>query len=461
MDKESLDVNFKRNSFKNKISKYRAEFSRKASTSYLPFYKKNKKAILILSAAAALIIILILTSMGSAETTIPLYKVKKDKFLVSITESGELRAKNSISISTPRIRGNLKIVFLEPEGNYIKAGAVVAKFDPTEAINNLKEAEAKLEIALSEKEKLNANQKSQMTRLESDLKSAELSFELSKLKLEQIKFEAEIKQQEAKLEHQRNELNYKKANQELESQKIVNRSESNKVEIDVRQKRSDLERAKRDLEMLTLTAPTEGLVVYETNWSTGRKITVGDTPWPGMTLVSLPDLSTMESLTFVNEVDVSRIKKDLKVIVKLDAFQDSSFEGEITSVASLGKTKSNNSTIKVFEIAVAIHSQSEILKPGMTTSNKMIINEIPNVLFVPQESVFEKDGKKIVYLKNGSGFDEQAVETAEKSENYIIISKGISSGDVVALRDPTIKIDENTGDQNRETTPTLPSSEKK
>ncbi len=446
MDKESSGVKFKK------------LFSNIESSSKFSSFVKNKKLTYSLLVVAILIAVLIFTSLKTAETNIPIFTVKKDKFLVSITESGELRAKNSISISTPRIRGSLKIVYLEPEGNYVKAGDVVVKFDPTEAINNLKEAESKLEISLSEKEKLVANQKSQTTRLESDLKSAELTFELSKLKLEQIKFEAEIKQQEAKLEHERNELSYKKAKQDLESQKIVDQSEFNKVEIDVRQKRADLERAKRDLEMLTLTAPKEGLVVYETNWSTGRKITIGDTPWPGMTLISLPDLSSMESLTYVNEVDVSRIKKGLKVILKLDAFQDSSFDGEIYSVASLGKTKNNNSTIKVFEIAVSINSQSEILKPGMTTSNKMIISQIPNVLFVPQESVFEKDGKKIVYIKNGSSFDEQTVETGDKSEDYIVINKGISDGDIVALRDPTIKIDENVQEKSGETTPSLPST---
>ena len=310
----------------------------------------------------------------------------------------------------------------------------------------MRDAESKLEMALSEKAKVVANQKSTITRTESDLKSAELTYELSKLNLEQMKFEAAIKQQESKLQHQRNELSYLKAKQELESQKIIQKSEFSKVEIEVQQRRTDLDRAKRDVEMLTLTAPKEGLAVYETNWSTGRKIAIGDTPWPGMTLISLPDLSSMQSITFVNEVDVSRVKKDQKVIVKLDAFQDSSFQGKISSVASLGKSKDNNSSIKVFEILVDILSQSEILKPGMTTSNKIIINEIPSVLFIPQESVFEKEGRKIVYVKRGSSFDETFVELGEKSDNYIVVTKGISEGDIIALRDPTISIEETSTD---------------
>lgn len=405
-----------------------------------PFFKTKISAILF-PVILILVLFLILNPFSGGTTNIPTYKVKKDKFLVSITESGELRAKSSIAVIAPRIRGNLKIVYLVPEGTYVKAGDEVVKFDPTEALNNLREAESRLEVALSDKEKMVASHTSAMTRMESDLKSAELSYELSKLNLEQMKFEAEIKQQEAKLQHQRNELSYNKAKQDLASQKIVHQSEMNKVNIDVMQKQNDLERSKRDLEMLTLKAPAEGLVVYENNWQTGRKIAIGDQPWQGMTLITLPDLSKMESVTFVNEVDVSRIRKDLPVIVRLDAFRDSSFNGVIGTVASLGKNKDNNSTIKVFEILVDIKSNSEILKPGMTTSNKMVINEIPDVLFVPQESVFEKDGKKIVYVKNGSSFDEVEVEVGEKSEDYIIITKGVKEGSDVALRNPDISIE--------------------
>ncbi len=441
MSEKTIPASLERQSVIEIIKNSTEKMDQKLGKLNLPPFLRNSKILIGVAAGIVIILMLIVSSFSGGETNVPTYTVKRDKFLVSITESGEIRAKNSTSISAPRIRGNLKVVYLVPEGTYVQAGDTVVRFDPTEALNNLKEAQAQLEIAVSDKNKLLANQKSEMTRLESDLKSAELSYELSKLNLEQMKFEAEIKQQEAKLEHQRNELSYKKAKQALESQKTINQSELSKTEIEVQQKRSDLEKAKRDLEMLTLTSPKEGLVVYETNWSSGRKIAIGDTPWPGMTLVSLPDLSSMESLTYVNEVDVSRVHKGLQVQVKLDAFQDSTFTGVISQVAPLGKNKDRNSNIKVFEINVDIKSQSDILKPGMTTSNKIIINEIPNVLFVPQEAVFDKDGQKIVYIKNGSGFDEQDVEVGEKSENYIVITKGINAGEQVALRDPTIDID--------------------
>ncbi len=416
---------------------------RKIKSRKIPVFFKKERNLIFTSAFIIILALIIAGSFNTTVVSIPTYKVKKGNFLVSITESGELRAKNSVAIVAPRIRGSLKIVYLIPEGSTVKAGDTVLRFDPTEAMSTLRDAESKLELAISDKEKLIASHSSQEAQMESDLRSAELTYELSKLSLEQMKFEAEAKQQEAKLQHEKNKLSYDRTKKDIESKKIILKSEKNRTEIEIKQRQAELDKAKSDLGMLTLTAPTGGLVVYETNWSNnGRKFAIGDNTWPGSTVITLPDLSSMESITSVNEVDVSKIAKNQIVELKLDAFPDSTFAGFISNVASLGRTKSGNSTVKIFELTVGISSISPILKPGMTTSNKMIINRIPNVLSVPLEAVFEKNGKKIVYVKNGSGFDERNVEVGEKGENSIIIKKGLENNEEVALQDPTIDLEE-------------------
>ncbi|RJP73836.1 MAG: efflux RND transporter periplasmic adaptor subunit [Ignavibacteriales bacterium] len=430
-------------SFKDKLIKTRKSISSKMKGKAVPKFFKKKRNLFITAVLFLVIIVIIAGSFDTSVVSIPTFKVKRGNFLVSITESGELRAKNSVAIIAPRIRGSLKIVYIIPEGSTVKGGDTVLRFDPTEAMSTLRDAESKLELAISDKEKLNASHSSQEAQMESDLRSAELTYELSKLSLDQMKFEAEAKQQEAKLQHEKNRLSYERTKKDIESKKIILKSEKNRTEIEIKQRQSELDKAKSDLAMLTLTAPTAGLVVYETNWSNnGRKFAIGDNTWPGSTIITLPDLSSMESITSVNEVDVSKIAKNQKVEVKLDAFPDSSFDGFISNVASLGRTKSGNSTVKIFELIVGIKNMSPILKPGMTTSNKMIINKIPNVLSVPLEAVFEKNGKKIVYVKNGSGFDEHFVEVGEKGENSIIVKKGLENNEEVALQDPTIETEE-------------------
>lgn len=403
---------------------------------------KQRKYLIPAGIALFLFLLLFMNLCSEGTGTIPTYEVKRSDFLVSLTESGEIAAKKSITIAAPRVRG-LKITYLITEGTYVQPGDTVVKFDPTEAITRVQDKQAEMEIAISDRQKLIANQASQLAKMEANLKTAELSYELSKLNLEQMRFEAEAKQEEAKLTHQKNELSYEQTKQEYESQKSIHKSELAKVDVELQQKRNELEEAKRELEALTLVTENEGLVVYGVNWSNqGQKFSVGDQPWPGQVVATLPDLSKMQSRTNVNEVDVSKIKNGLKVLVTLDAFTDTSFVGEIQSVARLGKKKDNVSSIKVFDVYVDIRDTSDVLKPGMTTSNKIIIDEIADTIYVPQEAVFFKDNKNIVYLKNGSGFDEQEVTTGAKSEDYIIISEGVTDGDKVALRDPTIEIDE-------------------
>jgi hypothetical protein len=85
---------------------------------------------------------------------------------------------------------------------------------------------------------------------------------------------------------------------------------------------------------------------------------------------------------------------------------------------------------------VLIDGTSEILKPGMTTSNQILIKEVPDTIFIPQEAVFEKEGKFIVYLKDGSSYDEVEVTLGDKSEDHIIVKNGLNPGDIVALSDP-------------------------
>lgn len=411
----------------------------------------GKNRIIAIALIVIIILVVVLSFGGSGvSSNIPTFTVKQDNFLVSLTESGEINAKNSISITAPRIRGSLKIVHLVLEGTYIKQGDIVAKFDPTEAVTKLKDAEAQLEIAMSNKDKLLANQSSEIAKMESDLKSSELGFELSELNMEQMKFEAEAKRREAELQHKKNELSYKQTKQSFASKKIIQQSELNNIEVEIRQKKNELEKAQREVSSLTLTADAEGLVVYGTNWSNqGRKFQIGDQAWGGQAIINLPDLSKMESKTSVNEVDVSKIKVNQKVIIKLDAFQDTTFNGKISQVAKLGKEKDGSSKIKIFEIDVEIDGTSEILKPGMTTSNQIIINKIPDTIFIPQEAVFPREGAFIVFLQDGSSYDEIEVTLGDKSEDYIIVKSGLKAGQVVALRDPySDETDEATSDEN-------------
>jgi len=351
-----------------------------------------------------------------------------------VKSSGEIRATNSFTLTTPRVRyGQMQIVYLIPEGTTVKPGEVVVRFATTDVDKTISDKEAELSINQSDYDKYKADKELRDSQSEGDLRNAELAYEQAKLQVEKMKYEAEVQRKEAEISLERSSIALDQAKRKIASQAIVDKSEARKYLLKVQQTESDLKRAKLDKEQYTLKATLGGLVVYENNWSTGRKVAVGDSPWGGMSLVSLPDLSAMQSVTNVNEVDVSKVKKGQRVKIKLDAFPDREFKGTVGSVGTIGQQR-DQSTTKTFEVVVDIEGTDPVLKPGMTTSNEVIMSTIADVLYLPIEAVFQKDGKPVVY-KNARA---QEVTLGAKNSNYVVVSGGINAGDRVSLADPSL-----------------------
>jgi HlyD family secretion protein len=386
--------------------------------------------------ALAIVIFFLVRSLFYTSSTIPTFAARQGNMEIAVTESGELRAKRTVSIVAPVLRGGkLKIIYMIPEGTYVEPGTVVVRFDPSDALLEVKKAESELELALSEKTKVEARHRSENAEMDSQLKSAELGFELSKLRLEQIKFEAKAKQDEAALQNKLDELKFRQIQEGNESKKTIQKAELDKANLEVKQKQETLAKAQEALHSLSLVSPAKGLVVYGLNYQNqGRKFGVGDDAWGTAPVIELPDLSGMESVTYVNEIDISKVKTGQEVIVRLDAFREQKFTGRVSFVAPLGNSR--RSTIKVFEVTIEIPNESEILKPGMTTSNKIIVSELRDVLFVPLDAVFVREGKPRVFVKSGSRFKSREVVLGERSDDYVVIKDGLANGEVVALLDP-------------------------
>jgi RND family efflux transporter MFP subunit len=284
-----------------------------------------------------------------------------------------------------------------------------------------------------------------MARLEADVDNARITFELSKLNAERMKFESEMQQKQSELELERNKNSYEGSKQRIESQVIINESDFSKLLIREKQIVGDIEKVQRDMNALTIKAPMQGLVVYEFNWQTDKKFSIGDEVWPGSSLISLPDLSKMQVATMVNEVDVSKVKVGQEVKVKLDAFPDRMFSGVINSVATIGKNKDNNAAVKVFDVLIDVNEVDPVFKPGMTTSNEIVTEIVSDVLSIPLEAIFTKDLKTIVYKITGSSIQPVEVTLGKKNSDFVIIEKGLKFGDVVALKNPMQKDEEQTG----------------
>jgi HlyD family secretion protein len=386
-----------------------------------------KKYLIIASVIIVVIIVYVLFGIGGASEQIPTARVNSGKFIVSLSENGSLAAKRSVTISAPRIRGNLQIVKLVPEGTMVNEGDFLVQFDPTEQETRLREAESELKIAQANLEKAKAQYDMDVMQLELDLKKSE------RLYSEKLS-EAPIIRKEAELELELARLKFN-------SQKKSLTAEIDKMDVEVDKAREKKESASRDLEKMTLTAPIPGLVVYMEIWKGGTmsKVQEGDAPWPSQGLIDLPDLTTMIVKTNVSEVDVSKISEGKPVEITLDAIPGPVFAGTVTDISTLAHRKDNNAMINVFDVEVEIDSSDGRLKPGMSAKANIIIDTYDSVLSIPIEAVFERDDTTVVYSRSGR---KVPVALGARNDSDVIVASGLKEGDEIDLVDPTRKIEE-------------------
>jgi hypothetical protein len=402
-----------------------------------------KKSVIITSAlvVVAIILAIVIGKVSSKKDLINLFaEAKKGSFDIIVTTTGELQAEKSTDILGPdfsqsrNIRAmDIKITDMVPEGTEVKAGDYVATLDRTSFDNSLKDELEKLTTAETNLEVKILDTAVTLSNLRDNIKNLRFSVEEADITLQQSKFEPPTTIRQA-------EISLDKANRTLEQ---AIRGYSLKVE----QARSDMRTTKTNLSeeqqrvadlhtvlsKFVINAPSSGMVIYKRDRS-GAKRKVGSSisPWDNV-VATLPDMTSMISKTYVNEIDVSKVKTGQKVEILVDAFPEKKYTGIVSIVANIGE-QLPNADAKVFEVQIKVDQSDLILRPSMTTGNKIITKTIDNVIFVPLECVQTgTDSIPFIYLKNGS---KQIVVLGESNENNVIIEKGIEPGTVTYLNTP-------------------------
>ena len=156
------------------------------------------------------------------------------------------------------------------------------------------------------------------------------------------------------------------------------------------------------------------------------------------TVATLPDLGQMESVSYVNEIDVRKVAAGQKVTISLDSDPTKKLPGTVTAVANVGEQRPNADS-KVFEVKILLSQADTTLRPGMTTSNAIETNTVKNALYVPLEAVGVEGSTPFVYRKDGASVTKQQVVTGLANENEIVIAKGLDKDDRVMLTAPAEK----------------------
>jgi len=358
-----------------------------------------------------------------------------------VVSSGELLAENSRKIMGPeglqRYRiYDIKVDNIIAEGSYVKKGDYIATLDRSELTNRINDTQLDLEKAESQYTQIKLDTSLTLRDARDNIRNLMFIEEQAKLTLEQSKYEppATIKQAEINVDKAKRAVTQAEENYIIKQKQAV--AKLQEAQSNLQKSRNSLQNLLDIQAQFNITAPDDGMLIYERDWG-GNKIKTGSqvSTWDPV-VGTLPDLSSLLSKTFINEVDISRVRVDQRVIISLDAFPEARLEGKVIEVANMGEKRRNDDS-KVFEVVIQVISADSTYRPGMTTSNQIVTNAADSVLMVPIEAVFGDDELSWVYIKEGSSITRTQVKTGAANDVDMVILEGMKEGDEVLLSEPS------------------------
>jgi multidrug efflux pump subunit AcrA (membrane-fusion protein) len=377
---------------------------------------------------------------GGEQTRDLIVQPERGPFRVTVTTTGELQARNSVEITGPREARrarlfNISITRLIPEGTVVEKGDFVAELDRSELTSRLQDVRLELQTAQSQFEQTRLDTSLTLSEARDQQVNLRYAMEEAELRKEQAAYEAPSVRRQAQIDYEKAQRDYEQAVANYETK--VKQAEAQMREVGAELRKAENELA--DLEALsakfTIRAPENGMVVYKRD-RRGRKLTEGGTisPWDP-TVATLPDLSVMQSITYVNEVDIQKVKARQPVEIGLDAAPNKRLTGVVTSVANIGEERPN-SDAKVFRVEVEIAQRDTTLRPAMTTSNTIVVAEREDALHIPLETVHTQDSLTYVFARRGGSLVRQQVRLGLLNENRAIVDAGVRPEDDLYLSLP-------------------------
>ncbi len=402
----------------------------------------KKRIIVAVAIVLVIVVAFFLLKDGGVDENIDIStEVKTGEFVIAITTTGELEAKNSIKITGPSgLRAarlwNVNIDKIVDEGTIVKKGDYVASLDASELSDRIRNTETEFQQSVSKYTQTKLDTALTLRQSRDELINLEFAVEEKELILEQSQFEppATIKQAEIDLSKAKRAFEQAKQNYKLKKQKAVAQMQEADAELaEDRNERDFLLQLRGKFEII---APEDGMVIYVREYDGTKKGEGSSIGAWDPTVATLPDLTTMISNTYVNEVDIRKIAKGQTVKIGLDAFPDKKLTGKVISVANVGEQRPN-SDAKVFEVKVEINESDPTLRPAMTTANEIITDVVADAVFIPLEAVYNQgDSISYVYKKSGLETIKQEVVLGKANANEVLVKSGIKVGESVYLIAP-------------------------
>jgi HlyD family secretion protein len=382
----------------------------------------------------------------TAQDGIPLAQVERGDLDLRVHATGELRASHAMMLSAPSVGGSgLQITKLLATSALVKKGDVVIEFDPSEQRYKLEQSRSELLQAEQEITKANAD----AAVLAAQDKVAALK---DRYAVRQAELDVQKNEIVSSIDGKKNDLALQSAKRvQAEHEKdMQSHLESGQASIYLAKEKYNkaklqMDQAQQNIDKMQTTAPMDGLVSIQKNQTgdfffTGMSVLdfhAGDQVNPGAAIAQIVDPLGLELSAKLSERNANNIKVGQAVDVTFDAVPGRNFHGVVKTVGGMSSANIfEGDAGGNFEVTIELTDADARLHSGFTAQLVFIGDHKKNVLYLPRQAVFLKDGKRIVYVKRGGEYDQKVVKIQGETESRSVID-GLSVGTQVALIDPT------------------------
>lgn len=384
------------------------------------------------------------TAGGRTLPDVPMADVIRGEFVDTLEIRGEIRPLKSVVLSSPLQSGELQIVKLVKNGTVVKPGDIVVEFDGSTLQRTIQEKQSELKQADAEIEQAAAQARITQEQNATALMKAKYDVERARLDVNKGDTVSRIENEQAKLV-------LKDAEQKLIELAEKIKSDRTSAEADAFAKthkrdkaRADLQRAQQGLLNLQIKAPAAGMINILPNprsgdmFGNGQEFREGDRAWAGANIVELPDLSSVHLQARLDESDRGRLKVGQDASIRIEAVPGKDFKARIEQISVLAKPDFSAGwpPPKNFDLDLVLLELDPKVRPGMTAVARIATERVRDVVLVPAEAVFQRDGSPVVYKLSGAGFEERRVQVSRRGKEQAVVTSGIAPGDRIATRRP-------------------------
>ncbi len=352
--------------------------------------------------------------------------------------SGSTQAVEAYPIVAPRLAGEpgsaLTIVRLQTNGARVKRGELLVEFDRQNEIKSYLANRATYLDLLHQIAEQKAAAAAALAQDETNIQTAKDQLRTAQLEMQRLEILPRIQQEITREQLAEARATLKELRQTYAWRRQAAAAGLRDLEIQAQQARANMLHSKHNEERMAIASPISGVVVLQSIWKQGRlaQVEEGDQVYPGTGFMQVVNPAAMEVLANVNQMDVLRLHLGQPARVRLDAYPKLIFPATLTQLSPVGARGQFSSTVRTFRAIFSIRGQNSKLMPDLSAAVDVRLERQKNVLLIPRECVFERDGRSYVRVRSAVGFQQRAILLGPENPLVAVVKSGLRAGEVVA-----------------------------